>query len=375
MRRLNGPEIGILRDALFTAFPIRNRFADLLLFRLGRHYTTYQTLEDAHPDVIKNVISQANAELWIGDLLREARNTVPGDSDLMAFGEQFGLAPRLMTHSAGGIHPVTGPQLQLKIKETQSTYDIVTWRKLLGEIEGRVCRVECPIKTAVGTGFLIGPNAVLTNYHVVEQVDRGELAALQVRLRFDYKVTDDGVAVEKGLVYKLAEKWLFDHSRYSDEDKEVNPAHDPTPEELDYAILRVDGTPGNDYIGGKTDDPNAIQRGWVPLPATAHDFASQPAIYIVQHPDGQPMQVALDSNGVVGVNEKGTRVRYTTTTAPGSSGSPCFGPNWELVAVHHLGDPKYLQGQRPTYNQGIPIAAIQQLLTTRKKQEVFGGII
>ena len=42
---------------------------------------------------------------------------------------------------------------------------------------------------------------------------------------------------------------------------------------------------------------------------------------------------------------------------PGSSGSPVFNLDWELVALHHLGDPAY--DHPPAYNQGVPIDKIR----------------
>jgi len=355
---------------LAPIFPDKNGFSDFLQFRLDRRYTDFEGPTDALPRVIRNVVNEANSRLWWREVLREARNVVPGDDGLARFAAQFGLAPELVTTSTGGSVTLSEPQLELKIKASQSTYDIVAWRRKVGEIEGRVCRVECPAGVALGTGFLIGPNAVITNFHVVEAAtDHAE-----IRLRFDYKVLDDGVAVSKGLVYNLASDWNYDSSRYSPEDKKVTP-QDPNPDELDYAILRVDGNPGNDFVGGKTDDPNAIPRGWISPIATSYDFLAQKAIYIVEHPDGMPMQIAIDSNAVVGINGNQTRVRYTTTTQPGSSGSPCFGPDWEWVALHHSGDPKYAVGGKPEFNQGIPVAAIKALLQRRNKLAPIGGRI
>jgi V8-like Glu-specific endopeptidase len=73
------------------------------------------------------------------------------------------------------------------------------------------------------------------------------------------------------------------------------------------------------------------------------------------------------------LNGNGTRVRYTTTTEPGSSGSPCFGPDWQWVAIHHSGDPKYWAGGKPAFNEGIPASAIRRLLTERGKAGLLGG--
>ena len=87
------------------------------------------------------------------------------------------------------------------------------------------------------------------------------------------------------------------------------------------------------------------------------------------------MQVAVDSSGVLGQNGNKTRVRYTTTTQPGSSGSPCFSADWQLVALHHSGDPKYAETKQADFNQGIPMTAIRALLADRGLAGAFGSVI
>jgi Trypsin-like peptidase domain/Effector-associated domain 1 len=374
--RLTGPEIQELRDLLRVAFP-RHRFDDFLLFRLDRRTDDYVGSTDDYLTVLRKVIQEANAALWWRDLLREVRKAAPGDPGLMEFGERFGLSPATVTVDGGSSAPLRGRQLELKIKAAHSTFDIGTWRRRLGEIEGQVCRIEYPPSDAQGTGFLVGPSMVLTNYHVVEPfiADGSAQDVSAVVIRFDYKVADDGVTVQAGTVHRLAQDWLADFSPYSAQDLSVEPSADPEPDELDYALLRVDGAPGEEPVGGATPDPDPVLRKWIEVPAVPHDFAAQPALYIVQHPDGLPMQVALETDAVIGLNGNGTRVKYTTTTEPGSSGSPCFGPDWQWVALHHNGDPKYWAGGRPEFNAGIPTSAIRRLLTNRGKAELLGGTV
>jgi V8-like Glu-specific endopeptidase len=368
--RIPGTDIERLASLLADAFE-PDRFDEFLLYRLDRRSYNFAGANDRYPTVLRKVIQDANARLWWRDLVREARLALPADPGLVEFGERFELAPQTWNAGAdAGADPdattrVAGRQLELKIKAAQSTVDIGTWRARLGEIEGRVCRVEYPAATAWGTGFLVGPSTVLTNYHVVKAVIEGAVAAAAVALRFDFKVGNDGVSVRAGTVHRLAGDWLLDHSPYSQRDYEVDPPCDPAGDELDYALLRLDGEPGTEPVGGETGDPQPAERGWIELPSDPYDFARQPALYIVQHPAGAPMRVALDSDAVVGVNANHTRVRYTTTTEPGSSGSPCFGPDWQAVALHHSGDPKYSLGQAPDYNQGIPLATIRARLQAR----------
>jgi V8-like Glu-specific endopeptidase len=373
--RLSGPEIGELRDLLKAAFQ-RARFEDLLLHRLDKPADGMTSPNDNYPTALGKVVVEANASLWWRDLVRESRNALPTDPNLAAFAERYEMAPRVVVASPAGAMKVTGRQLELRIQEAQSTYNVLTWRKRLGEIEGRVCRIEFPAKTAWGTGVLIGPNAVLTNYHVIERIAKGEQSPNELVMRFDYKVLDDGVAVSPGVTYPAANDWLYEKSPYSPHDLEAIPTAEPTAAELDFAVLRVEGTPGNDPVGGPTSDPHVTLRGWETPTAGEYDFLQQRSIYIVQHPDGMPMQVALDSKAVIGLSANRNRVRYTTTTEPGSSGSPCFGPDWQWVALHHSGDPKYYQlGLKPEYNAGVPMAAIQKLLQSRGKADAFGNSI
>ena len=73
-------------------------------------------------------------------------------------------------------------------------------------------------------------------------------------------------------------------------------------------------------------------------------------------------------DAIIGMNNNKTRVRYTTNTEGGSSGSPCFTINRELAALHHLGDPDFT----PRYNQGITMSAILALLEQRGHRDKLG---
>ena len=59
---------------------------------------------------------------------------------------------------------------------------------------------------------------------------------------------------------------------------------------------------------------------------------------IIQHPSGERKQLALRENQVVDVLDN--FLHYRTDTSPGSSGSPVFNDQWEIVALHHSGVPK-----------------------------------
>jgi hypothetical protein len=48
-----------------------------------------------------------------------------------------------------------------------------------------------------------------------------------------------------------------------------------------------------------------------------------------------------------------------------------FDLDWNLVALHHLGDPAY--DHPAAYNQGVPIHLIRNRVTKNEKADAFGG--
>ncbi|MFJ1567897.1 trypsin-like serine peptidase [Streptomyces erythrochromogenes] len=69
-------------------------------------------------------------------------------------------------------------------------------------------------------------------------------------------------------------------------------------------------------------------------------------VSIIQHPNGEPKQLALRDDQIVDVLDD--FVHYSADTARGSSGAPVFNDQWEVVALHHaaVGVPARLLGAR-----------------------------
>jgi hypothetical protein len=312
-------------------------------FSKGGALATVVNTADSIPNIVQYLIGRADTDGWSAELLSTMRAAHPENMKLLVFAQQFQLSPETPPASA----------LQLLIKEGDPLFDVVAWRTALGRAEAQVCRIEQDDVDGIGTGFLLGPGVVMTNYHLVEEVLGGFVKAERIGLRFDYKILSDGIVVNPGQVYRLAQDWDIAHSPYSDLDEEVDAVEVPGTDKLDYALLRVDGSPGADPTTGSSGaDPTAPSRGFVPVPPGPHDWKTRKGLMILQHPDGLPLKLAMRSDAVTDVrspNGTPTRVRYSTRTEPGSSGSPCFDGQWNLVALHHSGDPRYApQGHQGT---------------------------
>ncbi|GAA3396774.1 trypsin-like serine peptidase [Cryptosporangium minutisporangium] len=161
-----------------------------------------------------------------------------------------------------------------------------------------------------GTGFLVSPELLLTNHHVLPDPDVAHASSA----RFRYEEDSDGNITR-------AKAFDFRPDRYF----VTSPAH-----ELDYTVVAVesptDGTPvGAEY-------------GVIPLiAATGKIMIGQP-VNIIQHPRGSPREIAIRNNVLLTVDGT-TRITYLTDTEPGSSGSPVFNDHWECVALHHSSVP------------------------------------
>ena len=95
---------------------------------------------------------------------------------------------------------------------------------------------------------------------------------------------------------------------------------------LDYSLVAV-------AEGSISDDAALGQFGWNRLIEEQGKAIVGVHVNVIQHPNGEPKQLALRENRIV--DELEDFLHYETDTAPGSSGSPVFNDQWEVVALHH----------------------------------------
>lgn len=229
------------------------------------------------------------------------------------------------------------PGFEKNLRPLIPTLDIHLWIAELLKVERQICRIE-EDDQPLGTGFLVGKDLVLTNWHVAADED-GECKS-KLHCRFDYMRLEDSIGLGTSIAVKKDGCLAF-----SDYEGDVSARPSDL---LDFVLLELEQPIGLDKI-------NKQQRGWVAVPAKATQPTKGEPMIIVQHPLGQPMKIALDTSSVIGLNQNGNRLQYRTNTEPGSSGSPCFTIDWKLVAIHGASATDQAGDE---VNQGTPIELV-----------------
>jgi len=194
----------------------------------------------------------------------------------------------------------------------------IAWLSRGLELAAPVCRVVTP--AGPGSGFLIANDLLLTNHHVLPDAQVVDAS----RAEFNYQVNWAGEP-------EPVRRYMLDASYVR------------TSQELDYSIVRVKESPG-DLFGFVNLNKRAE-------PST-NDFVS-----IIQHPGGGMRQICFTDNKVSAVF--GNLLQYATDTEPGSSGSPVFDQQWQIVGLHHRGGGLAgPDGKKYFTNEAILISAV-----------------
>ena len=290
----------------------------------GENFAAVVPAGSTHPLAVSRIITHAVAQDRVLDLVLAARADNPGNARLRKVADLIGLALR-----------VSGDAYEAVVVKQAGFQSPEPWRALMGRREPCIFRIEVDMPGAepqgIGTGFLVGPDLALSCDHVFELngirapgFDRG-----RVQAHFDYKADAQGQLLKEGLRYPLADDngWTVDRSPM---------------DRLDYALFRLQGTPGDERTG-TTQSPH---RSWlVPKP---YDFADSETVVVLQHPAGRLLSLSM---GPV-MRKSPDRLWHKANTEPGSSGAPCFNAHWDLVALHHHGS------DAAGENRAVPMSAV-----------------
>jgi endonuclease G, mitochondrial len=162
-------------------------------------------------------------------------------------------------------------------------------------------------KQSYATGFMVSPRLLLTNHHVLGSPADARKSSAE----FNYERDRTGQPL------KVC-RFPLDPATFFLNDKA-----------LDFALVAVGPCPEGDPLS---------DFGWCPLVKEEGKIVVGEPINIVQHPRGDLKQIVMRENRITDMLDPFTH--YEADTEPGSSGSPVFNNQWEVVALHHSGVPK-----------------------------------
>ena len=299
---LRGKQREALQEGLLAAFS-RNDLVQMVAFDLEEDL---DSLVGPGPlsTVIFNLIGWAVQTTRVEDLLAAALERRPRSEALRRFALEVAFTSSTPPAGKLEVHVLAGVDFQ----------DAASWRARMEQVERCVCLVEIPAGRPIGTGFLVAPDLILTNYHVAKHARFGVSGVV----RFDHRKDATGAAVPAESAHPFAADWSVEES---------------PEDELDYAFVRLATRPG--------DERGVLRPG-------PHTFVAGEPVFILQHPSVQSLKLCVGSASDLSLLPG--RVAYTANTEGGSSGSPCCSLDWTPVALHHWG--------AKTGNRGIPLATI-----------------
>jgi endonuclease G, mitochondrial len=244
-------------------------------------------------------------------LAKRATHLVEQARDLAPAGAPLSPAVRAII-DRGAIDPdeLDDATFERVIGETQDFLSFMFLEKAL-QVNRSVGRLVTRLsggRVSYGTGFLVSPRLLLTNNHVLRTAQE----AAQSKVEFDFQQDRGGnlltihrFTLQPGLFFL-------------------------TDKNLDFTLIAV----ASESETGKL----LHDYGFCPLIRAEGKITIGEPINIIQHPLGQYKQVVFRNNRLT--NLLPLVAHYEADTQPGSSGSPVFNDQWEVVALHHMGVPK-----------------------------------
>lgn len=243
-------------------------------------------------------------------------------------------------------------------------------------------RREATVYVPFATGFLVGKNYLMTNFHVLNDKNQEEINNFLACFRYERDVLGENVQY---IEYEL--------------DSEICISD----EFLDFSIVGV--KPKESYEKDGLSFPEAGDNfGWFPMfadptliapPIKQEQFkqeqlseseqelrrqiprvglTGEPA-FIIQHPGGGRKRIVLFNNSVQEIYQK--FLRYETDTSFGASGACILNGRWQLVGLHHSAIAKLAVDQEPEIlgNLGTRMCAIVDFLEKNKENKVAQALL
>ena len=243
-------------------------------------------------------------------LLADRRTMTPSLTESIAAGLTREMGAQIGTASVTA-EDVSDTILERVINETRD-FQFVEFLEMAIWVAKSVGRIVTRLKDgrmSYGTGFMVSPDLLITNHHVFPSPDMASRSTIE----FNYQ--RDRFGNQLPVV-----PFSLDPTKFFLNDKT-----------LDFALVAV-----------KQDTNSRLEQfGWCPFIKDPGKIIATENINIIQHPLGELKQIVIRENRLIDtfLGEEDV-LHYEADTEPGSSGSPVFNDQWEVVALHHSGVPR-----------------------------------
>lgn len=349
---IKGTERKALREALMAAFktypPLRRMGLDQLDFDLNSRTSEGAGMYTAADELIEAMDEQAGRP-GVVRLIEAARAERPENPALREVEQKLmhTANPLGDVHASASIAPQVSTRAGLErvIVEAAGFPDFNEVIGKLGMAEYKVCLVGYRLpdgRQVYGTGFLVAKDLVMTNDHVISPARDAQMAGSEIDLVFGYRSKEARTSRHR----LTSVNWLA-----------------ACDNGLDYAILRVDGTPGEEPLVAN----GTRHRGYFKL--VAEPPSDNEPLLILQHPydklDGSPSTLRLTIGFTCprAPGQPAHVLRHTANTSEGSSGSGVFTGRMDLIALHNWGGTKH--------NEAILAGAIRDHLDATGKKDLL----
>jgi len=263
--QVKGQSYQLLNEALVDSFNT-NSLAAMLQFGLSERLDVLVPITGLRT-IVFDLIAEFNRRDQAELLVQVARRFNPTNTKLHQVAQLLGRATRVSAHLGEHVTPLAGGELEKLVHRQVPKLKAQQMREQMMRVEGQMCVIERRLAgygQAVGSGFLVGSDVVLTNYHVVEAYLQGNQAQ-QLQVRFDALLSEAGLREpEEGIVFTVDEIPVV--CPYTAQDK-GNVHQSPAPNELDFAILLLSDEAGHSQVGGMAGSgQTSVTRGWMTLP-------------------------------------------------------------------------------------------------------------
>lgn len=263
---------------------------------------------------------------------------------------------------------------QKALRETQLEAEVGDWNtvpasllELLSRYRRAVARIVVPggqidfqnIRSEsgwTGTGFLVAPNLLLTNHHVLNSVAVAGAAIAE----FDYEWPSDKLFANVGTTEPPTVRFELSPTRL-------------------FVTSPVEGG-GLDYTFVWISEKASEQFGTIRMERGSFMINQYEPTFVIHHPRGRLKEVSLDDTELLAVNS--LNILYAADTDFGSSGACVLNRNGRLVALHHARQTgetlkrlypevaQQLADGRPVSvgNEGVKISAIALDLEARMRR-------